>query len=49
MLRTGVRTDPKEFCLGLGLRVGRIVIDTSASLHVDLGITHEAGLTYMRD
>ena len=48
-LRSGIRTDPKEFCLGLGLRLGQIGLDMSASLHLDLGVTHEAGLTYRRD
>ena len=48
-LRSGIRTDPKEFCLGLGLGLGRIALDMSASLHLDLGLTHEAGLTYRRE
>jgi hypothetical protein len=48
MLRTGLRNAPKELCLGLGLRWGRIAFDVSSRLHLDLGITHEAGLTYTR-
>jgi hypothetical protein len=47
-LRTGIRTDPKEFCLGLGVDIGRIALDVSASLHNGLGTTHAAGLTYRR-
>ncbi len=47
-LRSGIRTDPKEICLGLGLGLGQIALDMSASLHLDLGVTHEAGLTYRR-
>jgi hypothetical protein len=49
LLRTGLQTDPKEFYLGLGLKAGRIAMDFSSSLHLDLGITHEAGLTYRGD
>jgi hypothetical protein len=48
-LRTGMRTHPKEFSVGLGLRWGRLVLDTSSSFHLDLGVTHEAGLTYLHD
>jgi hypothetical protein len=47
-LRVGIRTYPKEFCMGLGLRLGRIGLDMSASTHMDLGVTHDAGLTYSR-
>jgi hypothetical protein len=49
VLRTGLRTDPKEICLGVGFRSGRLALDTSASVHLDLGTTHGAGLTYTRD
>jgi len=48
-LRTGIRSYPKEFCMGLGLRLGPIALDMAASLHLDLGVTHEAGLTYRRE
>jgi hypothetical protein len=48
-LRSGIRSHPKEFCMGLGLCLGRIALDMSASLNLDLGVTHAAGLTYRRD
>jgi hypothetical protein len=49
LLRTGIRSEPREFSMGLGIRAGPFALDTSASLHPDLGITHEAGLTYRRE
>jgi hypothetical protein len=49
VMRTGLRTDPHEFSLGIGFQTGPVALDTSTSLHLDLGMTHEAGLTYRRD
>jgi hypothetical protein len=49
LLRMGLRTEPREFSLGVGLKAGPLAVDVSSSLHLDLGITHEAGLTYRRD
>jgi hypothetical protein len=45
-LRTGLRTEPREFCLGLGLKIRGVALDVSTALHLDLGVTHEAGITY---
>jgi hypothetical protein len=47
-LRMGLRTQPREFSLGLGLMTGAFAVDASSSIHMDLGVTHEAGLTYRR-
>jgi hypothetical protein len=46
-LRSGLRTEPQEFCLGLGVRVKGVGVDASTSLNPDVGITHEVGLEYM--
>jgi hypothetical protein len=46
LLRTGLRTEPREFCLGLGLEIRDVALDVSTALHLDLGVTHEAGITY---
>jgi hypothetical protein len=46
LLRAGVNTEPEEFSMGIGFRVSRIALDVSATYHLDLGVTHEAGITY---
>jgi hypothetical protein len=43
VLRTGLRTYPQEFCVGVGLRLGDGVVDVATSLVPDLGATHEFG------
>ncbi|MFH1311854.1 MAG: hypothetical protein ABIJ00_01375 [Candidatus Eisenbacteria bacterium] len=43
VLRTGLRTYPQEFCLGVGLRLGHGMVDVAASVVPDLGATHEFG------
>jgi hypothetical protein len=48
-VRAGLRTQPREFCFGVGLRIGNAGIDLATSLHLDLGATHEAGATYLWD
>jgi hypothetical protein len=47
-LRSGLRSDPQEFCLGLGLLIGALSLDISTSLNLDLGATHAVGVTYLR-
>jgi hypothetical protein len=49
VLRSGLRSNPDEVCLGFGIRVGPLSVDVSTSVHLDLGATHEAGITYMRE
>ncbi|MFZ1948181.1 MAG: hypothetical protein WAW06_11595 [bacterium] len=46
-LRAGLGTSPKEFAVGVGLRLGRVVLDAASSVNLDLGATHEAGLTVL--
>jgi hypothetical protein len=50
VLRSGIRTYPQEFCLGVGLgaglRSGHGAIDVATSVVPDLGATHEAGGTW---
>jgi hypothetical protein len=46
-MRLGSRTFPGEFSLGLGVRVNRLSIDLASTMHLDLGMTHEAGVTYV--
>lgn len=46
-LRAGLGTSPKEFAVGVGLRLGRVVVDAASSVDLDLGVTHEAGLTVL--
>jgi len=43
ILRTGLRTYPQEFCLGVGVRLGRTAVDIAGSSVTDLGTTHEIG------
>jgi hypothetical protein len=45
-LRLGLRTCPKEFAFGAGVRLNRIAIDAGSSINLALGITHEAGATF---
>jgi hypothetical protein len=46
-LRLGSCTYPKEFSVGLGLRMGGLGFDVSTSANLDLGTTHAAGATYV--
>ena len=46
-VRVGLGTCPEEFAFGVGLRLGRIVFDAATSVNLDLGVTHEAGLTVL--
>jgi hypothetical protein len=43
VLRTGLRTYPQEFCLGVGFGLGHGVVDVATSVVPDLGATHEVG------
>jgi hypothetical protein len=45
--RCGLKTDPEELCLGVGWRRGCLAVDLASSLDWDLGVTHEAGVTYL--
>lgn len=45
-LRLGSSTFPREFSIGLGLRVRGLGVDISSTANFDLGPTHEAGVTY---
>ena len=45
-LRLGSSTFPREFSIGLGLRVKGLGLDISSTANFDLGTTHEAGVTY---
>jgi hypothetical protein len=47
ILRTGIRTQPQEFCLGVGVRLGALTVESSASLNLDLGTTYEFGTVYI--
>jgi hypothetical protein len=49
ILRSGLRSCPEEICLGIGISVGPVSVDAGTSLHLDLGATHEVGVTYIRD
>jgi hypothetical protein len=48
-LRLGSRTLPGEFSAGLGVRVKAVCIDISTTSNLDLGMTHEAGITFIRE
>jgi hypothetical protein len=43
LIRAGLRTYPREFCLGVGLRLGQGAVDVATSVIPDLGATHEIG------
>jgi hypothetical protein len=45
-LRTGLRTYPEEFCLGVGLRLPTASVDVAGSVVPDLGATHEVGASW---
>ena len=45
-IRSGLKTYPKEFTFGAGVRIGRIELDLGSSVNLALGITHEAGATF---
>jgi hypothetical protein len=47
ILRLGSRTFPGEFSLGLGARVNRLSIELASTVHLDLGMTHEAGIKFV--
>lgn len=47
MVRSGLRSDPKEVSLGLGIAVGAFSVDISTSFNLLLGSTHEVGITYV--
>jgi len=46
-LRLGSSTFPREFSIGLGLRIRGLGLDISSTANFDLGATHEAGVTYV--
>jgi hypothetical protein len=46
-VRLGSCTFPREFSLGLGLRVGGLGLDVASTVNFDLGMTHEAGIRYL--
>jgi hypothetical protein len=48
LLRSGLRTDPREASLGLGITVGAISMDLATSFNLLLGSTHEVGITLVR-
>ena len=48
VMRSGLRSDPAEFSLGLGFAVGSLSVDIATSLNLLLGSTHEVGITYVR-
>ncbi len=48
MVRSGFRSDPQEFSLGLGIAVRALSVDVSTSFNLLLGSTHEVGITYVR-
>jgi hypothetical protein len=45
VLRAGVKTHPREFACGVGFRRGPVAVDAASSINLDLGATHEAGVT----
>jgi hypothetical protein len=46
-LRTGMRTYPEELAVGVGIGLGRFVLDVSTSLNLELGTTHQVGATFV--
>jgi hypothetical protein len=46
-VRLGSSTYPREFSLGLGLRLRGLGLNISSTANFDLGTTHEAGVTYV--
>ena len=44
-VRAGMRTSPAELAFGVGLRHGWVAIDVASGFNLDLGTTHEAGIT----
>jgi hypothetical protein len=48
MVRSGLRSDPQEASLGLGIAVGALSVDVATSFNLLLGSTHEVGITYVR-
>lgn len=47
-VRSGLRSDPREASLGLGIVAGGVSVDVATSYNPILGSTHEVGLTYVR-
>jgi hypothetical protein len=45
VLRAGTKTYPKELTFGIGLRRGPLALDVGSSVNLELGATHEAGVT----
>jgi hypothetical protein len=45
-LRLGSLTFPREFSVGIGLRGRGLGLEFSSTVNLDLGITHEAGVSY---
>jgi hypothetical protein len=48
MVRSGLRSDPQEASLGLGITAGAVSVDVATSLNLLLGSTHEVGITFVR-
>lgn len=47
LLRSGLKTYPREYCFGMGVRVGKGKVDVGTGLNGDLGITSEFGVTFV--
>jgi hypothetical protein len=47
LLRSGVRTEPEELSLGLGLCIRALVVDVATTLNMDLGFTYHVGATFV--
>jgi hypothetical protein len=45
-IRAGIRTSPAQFCLGGGIEASGLALDVATSLDLELGLTHEGGVTY---
>lgn len=44
-LRAGTKTYPREIACGIGFRRGWLALDVGSSVNLELGATHEAGVT----
>ncbi len=47
-VRSGLRSEPRELSVGLGLAAGGVGVDVATGYNLLLGTTHEIGLTYVR-
>ena len=44
-LRSGLKTEPREYCFGMGVSLGKGKVDVGTGLNADLGVTSEFGVT----